>query len=338
MMIKIIAPIIVTSIVGSSLYFYIPKDKKTKEEKVVKENIKEQKKESNLLLQDKVLPQGFIGEIENEPQKEIIIDSPFIQKEPEPKIIYITKPEPKKIRATNTFSGNNYISYDEESPADIFQKEQNEDNDSTVASRKYYLSQIITTNKFIPAILVTAINSEIATEGIVAQIEQDIYGYEPKDVLLPKGSMIEGKIQSLEKNSTRASISWYKIITPSGQIISLNSSSFDSHGASGLSGDLDTKLIDRYGAGVLFSLINAATNLSIDAENQAQLMIAESMQRSLLPLTNQVIKENFDLKPTIRIKKGERLIVRPFQNIIFEKNKKNDKKINIEISSDKIFK
>lgn len=337
-MIKIIAPIIVTSIIGSSSYFYISKDKKDKEE-VIKENIKEPPKtQDNLISQESLLPEGFIGEVANEPEKEIIIESPFVEKEQEPRIIYIKEPEIKKIRATNTFSGNNYISYDEESPTDIFQKEQSEDNDSTVASRKYDLSQIITTDKFIPAVLITAINSEIATEGIVAQIEQDVYGYEPKDILLPKGSKIEGRIQGLEKNSTRANISWYKIITPSGQIISLKSTSFDSHGASGLSGDLDTKLIDRYGAGILFSLINAATNLSIDAENQAQLMIAESMQRSLLPLTNQVIKENFDLKPTIKIKQGQRLIVKPFQNIIFEKNKKNNNKINIEISSDKIFK
>ena len=197
---------------------------------------------NNILLEENQFPSGFFGEEEEEKKEEIIIEqSPFVEPKPEPQIIYIEK-QPEIKRSTDSFSKNSYIDYQYEDESDLFIKEQDENNKSTIASRKYDLSKVITTNKFIPAVLITAINSEISTDGIVAQIERDIYGYDPKNVLLPRGSQIEGRIESLEKNSTRANVSWYKIITPEGRIISLESTTFDFAGASGMSGDLDNNL------------------------------------------------------------------------------------------------
>jgi type IV secretory pathway VirB10-like protein len=55
----------------------------------------------------------------------------------------------------------------------------------------------------------------------------------------------------------------------------------------------------------------------------------------LLPLTNQILKESFDIKPTIRLKQGARLIVKPFQNIIFEQ--KGGNIVRARLISDEVF-
>jgi type IV secretory pathway VirB10-like protein len=195
------------------------------------------------------------------------------------------------------------------------------DYDTTKASKKYDLARVITSNKYINAVLETAVISEIPTQSIVAVIENNIYGFQPKDILLPKGSKVQGSLeQPLAKHSRRLTIIWNRIITPQGQIIELESESIDSSGVSGLKGKLDNRVKDKYGGALMISALNTFANLSVDVASVRQQALVQSITNQLAPLTNQMIRENMDVKPVISIRQGERIVITPTKDIFFPKS------------------
>ncbi len=58
-----------------------------------------------------------------------------------------------------------------------------EDEEQTTASFPTDLSRVVTANRFIPALLVNAINSELAGK-VVATVEENVYGAHNRFVLL----------------------------------------------------------------------------------------------------------------------------------------------------------
>ena len=256
-----------------------------------------------------------------EPKKLVLNSSIFKDKQViEPEIVSLPKePEPevkRPLRPTGTFSSN-VVTYSKSDP-DIGLLADKE-NPTVIASKQYDLSRVVTTNKYIPAVLETAINSEIAGNTVTAIVESDVYGFAPKKVLIPEGSRIEGAFEALEKHSRKMQIAWFKITTPKGRIIKLDSSSIDSHGATGLKGDLDQRLKDRYGGALFLSALSAMANLSVDIESTRQLAIVDSITRQIIPLTNQAVKENLDVLPVIQIRKGQRFNIISHKNILFKK-------------------
>ena len=194
------------------------------------------------------------------------------------------------------------------------------DYTTTKASKKYNLARVITSNKYINAVLETAVISEIPTQSIVAVIESNIYGFQPKEILLPKGSKVQGKLeQPLAKHSRRMTIVWNRIITPQGKIIELESESIDAQGVSGLKGKLDNRTKDKYGGALMISALNTFANLSVDVASVRQQALVQSITNQLAPLTNQMIRENMNVKPVISIRQGERIVIKPTQDIFFPK-------------------
>lgn len=243
----------------------------------------------------------------------------------------VNKPEPHPLQpvAQPKFSSKNfaknkgetkYFNYDEEEKDDIAELLADKDYPSTIASKPHDLSRLLTTDSFIPAVMYTAINSEIPSKTVLAVVESDVVGFHGDNILIPKGSKVEGVYEKLEnKHARRMQITWFKITRPDGIIIKLDGESSDMQGAGGLGGYLDQRLKDRYGGALLLSSINALAQISVKENDIRQLAAVESFGREFGTLTAQVIRENINAMPIIMIRQGTRFNIRPYQNIYFPK-------------------
>ncbi len=242
--------------------------------------------------------------------------------------LFVEPQEPVKkpivqITVTQTDNGQQteIVTYDKKSTINkgsVLELMTDKDYPKTIASKKYDLSRVLTTDMFIPAVMYTAVNSEIPSKTVVAVVESDVSGFHGRNILIPRGSKIEGVYEKIDnKHARRMQITWFKITRPDGIMIKLDSESADTHGASGMIGYLDQRLKDRYGGALMLSSINALAQMSVDSNNIRQLAVADSFSREFGTLTAQVIKENMNAMPIITINQGQRFNIRPYQNIYF---------------------
>lgn len=147
-------------------------------------------------------------------------------------------------------------------------------------------SRMITADRYIPAVLETHISTDIASGRVTAVIEQNVFGADGRNVLIPAGSRAIGIYQfgggggnagggrgggngggSNSSTGSRAEVVWTRIIRPDGAAIKVGNQSADVMGRRGLSGDLDRRLFERYGEPLLLSMLATATTLAFSDNN-----------------------------------------------------------------------
>ncbi len=189
----------------------------------------------------------------------------------------------------------------------------------TTPSYPVDLTRVITVDKIIPAVLINEIKSDIPSKTVRAQIEEDVYGAHGRKILIPKGSKAIGEFKQIEdKAARRMFVAWYRIITPNGINIKLESELTDAQGVSGLEGDVDNRFVDRYGLAFLTSTLNAAAQLSVPINDLRWRGAANAYTDQLAPLSAQLIRENLKVMPTITIPQGTRINISPLQDIWFK--------------------
>lgn len=194
----------------------------------------------------------------------------------------------------------------------------------TTASYPVDLTRVITIDKVIPAVLINEIKSDVPSKMVKAQIEQDIYGSHGRKILIPMGSKAIGEYKQIEDRAARRmTISWYRIITPSGINIKLEGELSDAKGASGITGEVDRRVVDRYGMAFALSVFNAAAQLSVPVDDLRYRAAADSATREFSAVTGQLIRESLKVMPTIRIPQGTRINISPMQDIWFKEPRNN---------------
>lgn len=170
----------------------------------------------------------------------------------------------------------------------------------------------------VPAVLMTAINSELPG-SVVAQVSRDVYdSASQQHVLIPKGSkLIGGYDDQIATGQSRATVAWTRIIFPDGRSIQLPGlNSKDLSGASGLSDEVNRHYARVFGSAIALSAIGAGFQLSQPRENtgfgsrrSAQQVVAAEVGRELSRVATEMIRQNMDIQPTIKIRKGYRFYV-----------------------------
>lgn len=194
-----------------------------------------------------------------------------------------------------------------------------------IASYPVALERVITVDRFIPALIVQDVQSELGGK-VVAQIERNVYGAHGRFVLIPAGSRAVGYYQPLKKaGQTRIQIRWFRVITPDGINISFQNPAemADAMGRAGITGDVDNKYFEKYGAALLISTLNAAGAMSIEVDNLAQAIILENYGTELSRVTGRILEENIDIAPTVSIPAGSRILISPLTDIWFREPEGN---------------
>ena len=197
--------------------------------------------------------------------------------------------------------------------------------EKTNATLPINMSRVLTVDRFIPAILVPEINSELSGK-VVAQVESHVFGAHGRKILIPGGTKAIGRYKPLTKiGSERLDVKWIRMITPDGiNIHCENAEMADAMGRSGITGDVDNKYFDRYGISLLVSAFTATTSYSIPVKNESQQLVIESFGQEQSSLAKTILEENLEIKPTVTIPYGSRILISPLKDIWFKKLNDNE--------------
>jgi type IV secretion system protein VirB10 len=193
----------------------------------------------------------------------------------------------------------------------------------------------------IRATLETAIQSDLA--GMVRAITtEDVYSFDGRRVLLPKGTMLTGEYKSgLAYGQTRVFVVWTRMLRADGVSLMLQSPGTDALGRSGLTGEVDTHFLQRFGSATLLTLAGGAaqfasalgqnynqyqgqqfvldpasgTLIPLNAVSQGQILLnarqigAQTVAQSVTRMAQEALRNDIKVPPTVHIDQGTPVIV-----------------------------
>jgi type IV secretion system protein VirB10 len=161
---------------------------------------------------------------------------------------------------------------------------------------------------FIDCTLETAIDSTFPgmTTCITAS---DTFGADGKVVLLERGTKLVGETRGqLRQGQARVFVLWTEARTPAGVVVPLASPGTDELGRAGLPGEVDRHFWQRFGAGLLITLIDGAVQAGVQASNHSGGTVIYTPSTSQDVLT-EVLKDSVAIPPTVVKHNGDRIQV-----------------------------
>jgi type IV secretion system protein VirB10 len=198
--------------------------------------------------------------------------------------------------------------------------------DQTVSSFPVNRERMITTDRYIPCVLETAINSQLAG-GVICVVESHVYGSDGRRVLIPAGTRVEGDYQPLGKNGeSRLNVIWRRFLRPDGASIYVKSGfqAMDQAGRTGVPGEIDNRWWEKYGSALFVTGLAAASAFATGGASGSTGMGGASTglqaaqqtgSEGMLKITQQMIEQNIDLRPVSNVAAGTRLIIRPMIDV-----------------------
>lgn len=193
------------------------------------------------------------------------------------------------------------------------------------ATRNDRIDALIPQGTLIRGVLETAIQSDLP--GMVrAVISADVYSFDGRRILLPKGTMLTGEYKSgLARGQTRVLIIWTRALRSDGTSVALGSYGTDDLGRSGLNGVVDKHFLERFGAASVLSLVGgvssfiaglnadgsssagspSSSQMSVNAQTQAQQTVSQTMAE----MANMALRDSINIPPTIHVDQGKQIIV-----------------------------
>lgn len=160
-------------------------------------------------------------------------------------------------------------------------------------------STTVTEGTLIPAILETAINTDVP--GYVrAVVSQDVRSFDGKRVLIPRSSRLIGQYQAgVQQGQRRAYVIWTRLIRPDGVSVNLASPAIGFDGTTGLEGDVNNHFLKRFGSGLLLSVVGGLG--AVATGGVGGVIVAGGSQSA----ASSAVQANGEISPTIRVRMGE---------------------------------
>ena len=200
---------------------------------------------------------------------------------------------------------------------------------SAKAGKIARIDAMIPEGTLVPGILETAINSDLPGQ-IRAIISEDVYSFDGRRVLLPTGTRLIGEYQSeITTGQTRIFVVWTRLIRDDGVSVRLNSIGSDSLGRSGMTGFVDKKFKERFGAAMVLSVVGGVTSfvtgLGSDAvgaatgttTQQAEETARQTIAETFSDMAKDALSDQLKIPPTIHVDQGERIFVYVRQDLDF---------------------
>jgi type IV secretion system protein VirB10 len=200
-------------------------------------------------------------------------------------------------------AGDDKLSPDEKFSARV----ENSSVDVAHATQLHNMARIAPQGTVIPAILETAINSDLP--GFVrAVVSRDIRGFDGTTVLIPRGTKLIGQYKSaVALSQTRAFVVWSRLLTPDGVSVDIGSPATDQLGRGGLDGETDTHFFQRFGSAILLSVMSAGLDALADRNTNTAIIIGSSQQAS--QVASIALQKQIDIPVTIKVPQGTPLEV-----------------------------
>ncbi len=172
-------------------------------------------------------------------------------------------------------------------------------------------STTVTEGTLIPAILETAINTDVP--GYVrAVVNQDVRSFDGKRVLVPRSTRLIGQYRAgVEQGQRRAYVVWTRLIRPDGVSVNLASPAVSFDGATGIEGDVNSHFFKRFGSGLLLSVVGGLGAVATGGIGGA--ILSGSAQNA----ANSAVQSQGQISPTIRVRAGEPIRVYTARDLDF---------------------
>ena len=178
----------------------------------------------------------------------------------------------------------------------------------------------ITEGTLIPAVLETAINSDLP--GLVRSVNSaDVYSHDGSQLLIPKGSRLVGRYQSdIRRGQVRVFIIWTRIIRADGLSVMINSPGTDPLGRAGLEGEVDTHFFQIFGAAILLSILDGGLDVAIEMARQQGDDSTAIIQRDrgMSRAAELALQDSIRIQPTIHIDQGTAISIQVARDLDFE--------------------
>jgi len=158
----------------------------------------------------------------------------------------------------------------------------------------------------IPASLITGVNSDLPGLAI-AQVTQNLWDLSGSILLVPQGSRLLGKVDSVVAfGQSRALVIWQRIIMPNGTSIEIdNTPASDTEGYAGLEDEVDYHTWRLIKGVALSTLLGVGAQLSVNNSNDDLLSaLRQSAQDSANQAGQQITQRNLSIQPTITVRPG----------------------------------
>ena len=163
------------------------------------------------------------------------------------------------------------------------------------------LSYRLRQGKLIPAVLDSAITSE--HQNIIrAIVQEDVYSDNGDLVLIPRGSKLVGEYAAnARRGQSRVFVIWRRLMLPNGVDAIIDSPGGDGLGLAGMTGEVDTHFLERFGAAILLSAIDSYTKQQSDS--------IAIYGNDLNSAASTALQDSINIPPTIYVDQGQRVSV-----------------------------
>lgn len=174
-------------------------------------------------------------------------------------------------------------------------------------------SYVLVKGSAVGCTLETAIESQLS--GLATCVlGRPVYGADARNVLLPRGTRLLGEARSdTRAGQSRVYVLWLEARTPGGVLVPLASPATDALGRAGVPGDVDTHFFERFGAALLISVVDGATQAALTRHGGA-VVVAPQASESVL---TEILRNTVAVAPTIRVQPGTRLTVLVARDVDF---------------------
>lgn len=206
---------------------------------------------------------------------------------------------------------------------DVFNR--GEDFELNTQVKKLKTSLCLRQGSIIPAMLLTAINSDLP--GLVSaqttvDVLDSVYG---KEVLIPKGTKVMGEYEASPGfGQERVFIAFKRLLFPDGSSLNIGAMPGQSQdGRSGFDADVDNHFLGMVGSALLLSAVSAGVSSTQSRGYDAQGRIhygdalGSAAAASLGNTLGQIIEKNLNLSPTLNVKPGYVFNVAVVKDIYF---------------------
>ncbi|KAB2668297.1 TrbI/VirB10 family protein [Brucella tritici] len=191
------------------------------------------------------------------------------------------------------------------------------------------IDAVVPEGTMIPGILETSIVSDLPGQ-VRAITSEDVYSFDGRRILIPTGTRLIGEYQSdVMTGQTRVFVVWTRLLRDDGVSVRLNSVGTDSLGRSGLTGIVDKKWRERFGASIMLSVVGAGASYltgfgsgeafgrNNDDAKRGEELARETIAETFTQMANTALSENLRIKPTISVHQGERIFIFVRQDLDF---------------------
>lgn len=198
--------------------------------------------------------------------------------------------------------------------------------DGVVSTLPVDNERVVAADRYITGILETGINTQLdGTTGstLVIQTTRDVFGYHGRNILVPKGSRLLCEYKSPDKlGETRAAVRCGRVLLGEtrAEIFGIKANVTDAQGYLGVSGEVDTRFMERFGTAFILAGISATVRAATASSQTLEILSdrsdalstgGEELSKNLGNIAATSLEQTINLAPILKIAQGTRIQIRP---------------------------